>query len=341
MGSDYPHKRYLFDRRTHLAYLRLMKTLESSLSFAASDPAKFRLHVLEHYGKYGLRPTVEAFNVPKTTLYRWRYSLESSKGKLVSLVPKSTRPKTTRRMLTDYRLVEFIRQMRTDYGNVGANIIKPFLDEYARELGINSIARATIEKVIKRRHLTFEKRTKKHRKTRFSKLRTRKSPKVRKPGFIEMDSITVYINDEKYMFMCVIDILTKYAVVKRVDSLSSHNAKEVFQEFQRQYQYKVRKVQTDNGSEFLANFHKYLDEQKIPHIFVYPKSPKINGVVERFNRTIQEEFINRSDEIYYDLDAFEVKLSNYLNWYNYKRPHYALKYLSPVQFINTKIPKRP
>lgn len=339
MGSDFPHIRYIFDRQTYLQYRRAMKTIDSCLKFETSDVAKFRLHVLEYYYQYGLRPTLDAFGVKKSTLYDWKREFEKSKGKLISLVPRSTRPKTTRRMTTDYRLVEFIKQMRIEYGNVGANIIKPFVDEYASTLGVDSLARATIEKVIKRRRLTFEKRTKKHPKTRYTKLRTRKSPKVRKPGFIEMDSITVYINDEKYMFMCVIDILTKYAVVKRVSNLSSLKAKEVFQEFQRQYQYKVRKVQTDNGSEFLANFHNYLDEHKIPHIFVYPKSPKINGVVERFNRTIQEEFINRSDEIYYDLTAFEAKLSNYLSWYNYKRPHYALKYLSPVQFINTKIPK--
>jgi transposase InsO family protein len=230
--------------------------------------------------------------------------------------------------------------MRLEYGNVGKDKIKPFLDTYANQLGIKTLGPTTIGKLITRRHFTFEKRIKSHTRSKFSKLRTRKSPKVRKPGFIEMDSITVYINHEKYLFMCVIDILTKYAVVKRVNSLSSLHAKEVFQEFQQQYHYRVRKVQTDNGSEFMANFHKYLDEQKIPHIFVYPKSPKVNGVVERFNRTIQEEFINRSDEIYYDLSAFEVKLSNYLNWYNHKRPHYALKYLSPVQFINSQIPKR-
>ena len=140
--------------------------------------------------------------------------------------------------------------------------------------------------------------------------------------------------------MSVIDIFTKLALVKRVNTLSSINAMKVFQEFQTKCPYPIRKVQTDNGSEFLARFHEYLEKQKIPHIFIYPKSPKINGVVERFNRTIQEEFINRNDEIYYDLTAFEVKLTNYLNWYNFKRPHYALKYMSPVQFINQKIPIR-
>jgi len=339
MGSDFPHKRYLFDRQTHLAYRRLMKTLDSCLAFEQSDVAKFRLHVLKHYYKYGLRPTKDAFGVKSSTLYDWKREFEKSKGKLISLVPKSTKPNHTRKMTTDWRLVEFIKTMRREYGNIGKAKIKPFLDEYATSLGVATIGLTTVGKIIKRRHFTFEIRVKVKRKTRYEKLRIRKSPKVRKPGYIQMDSITVYTNGDKYLFMSVIDVLTKLALVKRVESLSSINAKHTFQEFQEQCPYQIRKVQTDNGSEFLASFHQCLREQKIDHIFTYPKSPKINGVVERFNRTIQEEFINRSDEIYYDLDRFEVKLTNYLNWYNHKRPHHSLKYMSPADYITNQIPK--
>lgn len=337
--GDHPHIRYTFDRQTHIKYRRLMKTLNSCLQFDLSDPAKSRLHILEFYYRYGLRPTMTAFGVAKSTLYDWKNCFESHKGRLISLVPKSTRPHQTRKMTTDWRLVAFIKQMRVDHGNIGANMIKPFLDAYAEELKINSLARATIEKIIKRRHFTFESRVQVKRKTKFQKLRIRKSPKVRKPGYLQMDSITVYINQEKYLFMSVIDVFTKMALVKRVEALSAVNAVRVLQSFQVVCPYPIRKMQTDNGSEFLASFHQYLEERHIPHIFIYPRSPKINGIVERFNRTIQEECINRSDEIYYDVPAFESQLQKYLNWYNYQRPHYALGYLSPMQFINTKIPK--
>ena len=59
-------------------YDRLMKTLLNSLKFDSSDSAKFRLHVLEHYCKYGWKPTVEAFKVGKSTLYDWRRQYEQS-----------------------------------------------------------------------------------------------------------------------------------------------------------------------------------------------------------------------------------------------------------------------
>lgn len=338
MGSDYPHLRYMFDRKIHIKYRRLMKTLENSLAFESSDVAQFRLHVLNHYYKYGLKPTMDAFGVRKSTLYDWKRELEKKGGKLLSLVPKSTRPHQTRQMNTDWRLVEFVKQMRQEYGNIGKDKIKPFLDEYAASLNIDSLGTTTISKIIKRRGFTFDKPKRTKTKTRADRLRIKKSPKVKNPGHIQMDCITVYINQEKHMFMSVIDVYTKLALVAKVTTLSSIHARDTLKQYQQTCPYHIHTIQTDNGSEFLASFHKYLEEQKIKHLFSYPRSPKTQAFVERFNRTVQEEFIKRNDEIYYDLDKFQVKLNHYIDWYNHKRPHSSLNYMSPVQFIN-QIPK--
>ena len=154
-----------------------------------------------------------------------------------------------------------------------------------------------------------------------------------------MDSVVVYIYNIRHNFMCCIDIYTKFAHVRKVKTLSSLQAKLTLKEFQELSPHKIHTIQTDNGSEFFKHFHKYLEQQGIKHQFIYPKSPRINGVIERFNRTIQEEFINRNDEIYYNLEAFQVKLDKYLSWYNTKRPHMALNYLSPQQFINNSFPE--
>jgi putative transposase len=317
----------------------LMKTLENSLAFDKSDPAKFRLHVLEHYYKYGWKSTTEAFKVGKSTLYDWKCEYEQSGKKLLSLVPKKTRPKRVRQMTTDWRLIQFIREFRDQHGNIGERKIKIFLDEYAESLGTGTISSRTISKIVKRKNLYFDTPKKTKRKNKFSRDRTKKSPKVTAPGYVEMDSVVVYIDAFRHNFMCCIDIHTKFAHVRKVKTLSSKQALITFQEFQKLSHHKIHTVQTDNGSEFFKTFHEYLEEQQVKHRFIYPKSPKINGVVERFNRTIQEEFINRSDEIYFDLEAFEGKLTGYLDWYNNKRPHASLGYLSPMQFINNSFPE--
>lgn len=338
--SDVHHKNYLLPKFSRKSYRRLMKSVQDSFAQEISDIAAFRIHVITHYYKYGLRPTLDAFNIKKSSLYNWINAYEKNGRRVIALVPQKTRPKQVRQMQTDPRLVEFIKQMRVEHGHIGKDIIKPFIDAYAKEIGITSIGATTIGKIIRRRHFTFEKRVyPKKQPNKFKKLRTRKSPHVTKPGFIQMDSVVVYINYEKHLFMCVIDIYTKFAHVVYVDTISSANAKRVFKEFEALSPTKIHTVQTDNGSEFLKSFHEYLEEKHIKHQFIYPHMPKINAYIERFNRTIQEEFILRNDEIYYDIPAMNRKLTKYLFWYNYQRPHRSLNYMSPIVFIETQIPK--
>jgi len=201
--GDHPHVRYLLDKRTHLAYRRLMKTLNSSLLYESSDVAQFRLKVIEFYYRYGLRPTLDAYNLKSSTLYDWIKTFELSRKKLVSLVPLSTRPKTVRKMEVDWRLVVFVEQIRKKYGNVGARIIKPFLDEYAKEIGVGGIGRTTIEKVVRRHKLTFEKTQKARRRTKTGVLRTRRAPKSKEPGYLEVDTIELRVLNKKYYFISI------------------------------------------------------------------------------------------------------------------------------------------
>ena len=149
-----------------------------------------------------------------------------------------------------------------------------------------------------------------------------------------MDTVSVWSVDNKYYFVTVIDIVTKYAWVKMVPSPSSKQAKLSFVEFEKEYSHSLRVVQTDNGSEFLGKFDNYLTQIKIKHEFIYQKRPKVNSVIERFNRTIQEEFIERNDDLMItDKEKFTEKLTNYQIWYNTKRPHYSLGQLSPLEYM--------
>lgn len=340
MPSDFKKVIYQRPKISRLSYHIEMKALSDSFAIELSDVAAFRIHVITHYYKYGLRPTLDAFRIKKSSLYNWINAYEKNGRKVIALVPRKTRPLHVRQMQTDWRIVDFIKQMRIEHGNIGKSMLKPFIDAYTKKLGIKSIGQTTIQKIITRRHLTFERKIYPQKQAnKFKKLRTRRSPKVTSPGFIQMDSIVVYINYEKYLFMCVMDIFTKFAHVACVKDLSSATARKVFMEFEELNPTKIHTVQTDNGSEFLRSFHNYLEEQQIKHQFIYPRMPKINSYIERFNRTIQEEFILRSDEIYYDMFAFNRKLTKYLFWYNYQRPHRSLNYMSPMSFIETKIPK--
>lgn len=312
-----------------------MKTINNSLTFDVSDVAKYRLHVLSHFYKHGLKSTLDAFGIKKSILYVWKKTFENSSKRLSSLVPKNTRPTQTRTMVIDWRMEAFIREMREQYGSLSKYKIKPFLDEYAKSLGIVSYGNTKIGKIIKRRNYFFDKGTKtKTRKRKWPYLRLKKTPEVKEPGYIEMDSITIYVLGKKYYFITAIDIFTKYAWCKLVTSLSSRQSRIALEEFQSKFPYLIKEIQTDNGSEFLNEFHQYLEERNIVHNFIYPRSPKINSIVERFNRTIQDEFLNRNDQFGVDEDKFNQDLIKYLCWYNNQRPHHTLGLVSPLTFIN-------
>ena len=74
--------------------------------------------------------------------------------------------------------------------------------------------------------------------------------------------------------------------------------------------------------------------QDINHVWSYPKFPKSNGYVEKFNWTIQDEFINYEiDAATYDLNEFDQKLNDWVIYYNQIRPHQSLGYMTPNNYL--------
>lgn len=339
MSSDVPQLRYVLPKFHH-GYTAMMKTLSSSLRYESSDPTQFRLHVLEYGKKHGVKSTLEAFHVGRSTYYEWRQAFIQSKGKLVSLVPRSTRPHTTRRMVIDERLLELIKSVREQYGRIGKEKLKVLVSAYAESLGIPGYSAGKIGKIIKRQRYFFDI-TKQRHKIGLSRYRVKKVGKDVRPGYLEIDSVIVYALGKQLRFVTMVDVVTKVAYAERVRNGKAFNTVQALNSFESQYQVPIYTVQTDNGSEFLGDFHDHLEGRGIIHLFTYPHCPKINGVVERFNRTIQEEFIERFLDWNINPEKGDLKLVSYLSWYNEVRPHASLKFLTPFKYAEqyTKSPE--
>ena len=85
-------------------------------------------------------------------------------------------------------------------------------------------------------------------------------------------------------------------------------------------------VLTDNGSEFKGDFAKHVTAKSITHWRTYPKTPKMNAHCERFNRSIQESFVDYHEHLLFsDLELFNQKLADWLVQYNTLIPHLATK----------------
>jgi len=93
----------------------------------------------------------------------------------------------------------------------------------------------------------------------------------------------------------------------------------------------VKAIQVDGGSEFMAEFEEACQMHNIELFVLPPKSPKLNGHVERMQRTFRDEFYTRPlpprvPELQRELDA-------YLDYYNRRRPHRSLNGLAPLEYL--------
>lgn len=111
---------------------------------------------------------------------------------------------------------------------------------------------------------------------------------------------------------------------------------EFYQKLERVAPFPIKVVKTDHGAEFLGEFDHYLPTKGVIHYFNYPRTPNSNSSVERFNRPIQEEFVEYHLDRVEDLKEFkEVGLPNdhlleYLLFFNAVRSRQALNYLTPL-----------
>ena len=123
------------------------------------------------------------------------------------------------------------------------------------------------------------------------------------------------------------NINTKFSFAYVYGSKNSKNALSFFKKLKKVYpEHKdIVAVQTDNGSEYLGVFDKYLKDKYIKYLFTYPGCPRVNGYIERANRTLQEEFLDYHLFLLSDnIKAFNSELIDYLIWYNTERPHHSL-----------------
>lgn len=327
-----------------------MKFIQSLTRFNESDVAKVRNDILTFYGKHGTRATIDAYGVSRRTIFRWKRKLKDIDGRLESLVPDSRAPHTKRQMVTHYKVVSFIRTIRDTVPHLGKEKIKPLLDAYCLEVGIPTIAESTIGKVIKRYGMDSLAKRIYHnpssgfaqRKIRY-KTKVKRSPKGALPGYLEIDTIHTFIDGMRLYIFNAVDVSLKFQFSYGYSTLTSKNALDFYRRLELVYPLPntIHTVQTDNGLEYLGDFHSYLEEKiTLKHLFIYPRCPKINGFVERANRTLQEEFVEQYIHTrWHGLAFFNRDIMEYLVWYNTKRVHKALGNITPMNNLLLLFPK--
>ena len=96
-------------------------------------------------------------------------------------------------------------------------------------------------------------------------------------------------------------------------------------------------IQTDKGAEFGASFHWHALDKGMQHVYIKPRTPRLNGKVERSHRIDAEEFYRLLDGVVIDdANLFNDKLREWEDYYNYHRPHGGLGGQTPYERLRQK-----
>lgn len=312
-----------------------------------SEKAKHKARVLSFWARHGLKATEEAFGVGRRTLYYWREQLKKGDGKVEALEEPSKAPHRRRRRSWPREVTCEIRRLRTLRPNLGKDKLHVALKPFCEAKRLACPKPATIGRIIadapdKMRTVPMKVRPNGQRVER------KKTHRARKPkGFVAsapgqcgaFDTVEYFLDGLRRYVITFTDLNSRFSFAWATKSHGSEAAKEFFNIVTEVFPYPLEHVLTDNGSEFMKHFDQELRRLHYTHWRTYPKTPKMNAHVERFNRTIQEEFVDYHEDLLLDPQAFNRELIPWLLWYNGERPHWGLKLKSPIQFLMEQKPK--
>jgi len=300
-----------------------------------SREATKRLDWIIYYhttAKQNARLTCRYFGIAPKTFYKWFDRFNEIN--LATLEDESKAPKHTRQK--EYTTEQYLRviELRKQYIRYGKmKLLALYQMRYPEDKNLSSWK---IQCIIKRANLYYypQKQARINRKRRLSQKRKKitdlKMKRIK--GFLLcLDTITIYWMGRKRYIITAIDKWSKVAFARMYTTHSSYNARDFLYRLYYLLDGKIENIQTDNGSEFKKYFEQGLKKLNIPHYHSRVKTPKDNPDNERFNRTLQEEFIdmgNMTD----DVKLFNQKLTEWLIHYNFGRPHQTLDYMPPINF---------
>jgi len=98
-----------------------------------------------------------------------------------------------------------------------------------------------------------------------------------------------------YQFTAI-DDCTRIRVLKIFDACTQRAAIRFVDDVLRRLPFRVHVIQTDNGAEFQSAFHWHVESQDIRHVYIQPRTPHLNGKVERSHRVDDQEFYQLLDK---------------------------------------------
>jgi transposase InsO family protein len=306
-----------------------------------SREARHRLHWMEFYLVHGrqVRLTCRHFGISSATFYRWWRRYDPRRPASLEDDRRTRRPHRVRQPMTPPEVVRLIRTLRERYPRWG----KAKLVVLLRREGC-AVSASTIGRTLRRLRalgqldepavVRVAQRRGRRRRARPYAQRFPWGYVPRRPGdLVEIDTTPVVVSPKvRRVHFTARDVVSRKDVLAVANRPTSAAASRVLREAFERFGFPVRAIQIDGGSEFKATFEATCAELGIKLFVLPPRSPRLNGHVERAHRTHQEEFYELT-EIPEPLADHQALLRRWEETYNNVRPHQALGYRTPNEYI--------
>ncbi|MDO8513077.1 MAG: integrase core domain-containing protein [bacterium] len=302
-----------------------------------SPPARLRLEWMIFYetvGRENAYDTANHFGIAPKTFYKWRKRFAG--GLVKELEDESTRPDHLRQWEVTFEEECRIKKLREKHLHYGKKKIKKlYFNKYGKQ-----ISTWKIERVITKHDLypdpIQQEKNKKKLKNQTKKNRIQNLVIEEKIFFLfHLDTIVIHWNNIKRYILTACDHHGKIAYARMYTTKSSRSAKDFLYRLHYLIDAPLANVQTDNGTEFYAEFEEAITALEATHWFSRNRTPEDNAIVERFNQTLQDEWLN-DGHFTPDVNAFNRVLTDWLEEYNFARPHQTLDYETPMSYyLNT------
>jgi len=271
---------------------------------------------LVKYRKWSTRKVARYTGFAQGTIVKW--CKKDSTGGWHEIPTKSSRPQSHPHTISK-DIVNRIVELRFETHGRCAEVIHQMLKNEGVVVSLNSVRRTLDRRGLvkkrshlKRRHLSVPR------------------PCVATPGdLIQVDTIHIMKNTKERIYVfTLIDVHSRWVHAWASEKISARIALLFLYHAKTHAPFIFSCVQSDHGPEFSQHFTERVGTI---HRHSRVRKPNDNAHVERFNRTLQEEFL---DHLPRDVTVINDKLSEYLEYYNTKRLHLGINLKTPLQVIS-------
>lgn len=318
--------------------LRPRSTVDNWRTFAnnnhLSPGAKTRLEWMIFYhtvGERSVTKTASYFGISRKTFHQWKKRFNPHR--IQSLEEYSRAPKKRRVWQVTPEEEQRIKTLRSRYMKYGKKKLKIlYWHQYHEE-----ISTWKIERVVRKHRLYPDpvthdkqvwKREKRKPKTRIHELKTQ--------GYSgtlwHTDSVVIWWYGTRRVIFTALEDRTKIGYARVYQTNSSRKATNFLKRLVYLSSGDITIIHSDNGSEFAGEFETACQELNIQQVYSRVRTPKDNPALERFNWTVQDEWLSLSEVGLDDIYEANLDLTDWLIEYNNHRPHEALDYQTPLAY---------